>query len=205
MLLWTCAVAGLVLLTLIVMLIRRERSLHKQLAECHELIARLSEARNDRQDGDAERFKRSQYFARIGTWDWDVDTQALYWSDAIYGMFGFKIGEVTPSYALFCSCVHRDDRAQVRAGELRCLETGDNHDEEYRVVWPDGSTHWIFGRAQASYDTGTLSSNAAASMSRVPITPPAPVSRASNRNIRTSAPSSSNTAAISPGNRRRTA
>ncbi|MNF41797.1 sensor domain-containing diguanylate cyclase [Pseudomonas sp. Irchel s3b6] len=92
---------------------------------------------------DVERFKRSQYFARIGTWDWDVDTEKLYWSDAIYGMFGFKVGEVVPSYQLFCSCVHPDDRERVRAGELRCLATGENHDEEYRVVWPDGSVHWL--------------------------------------------------------------
>ncbi|POA21855.1 diguanylate cyclase [Pseudomonas sp. FW300-N1A1] len=92
---------------------------------------------------DVERFKRSQYFARIGTWDWDVDTEKLYWSDGIYGMFGFKVGEVVPSYQLYCSCVHPDDRERVRAGELRCLATGENHDEEYRVVWPDGSVHWL--------------------------------------------------------------
>jgi len=92
---------------------------------------------------DAERFKRSQYFACIGTWDWSIDTDTLYWSEAIYGMFGFKVGEVTPSYALFCTCVHPDDREQVRAGELRCIETGHNHDEEYRVIWPDGSIHWL--------------------------------------------------------------
>jgi len=39
--------------------------------------------------------------------------------------------------------VHPDDRAKVRAGELRCLETGENHDEEYRVVWPDGTIRWL--------------------------------------------------------------
>ncbi|MDX1722675.1 MAG: diguanylate cyclase [Pseudomonas sp.] len=90
-----------------------------------------------------ERFKRSQYFACIGTWDWSIDSDTLYWSEAIYGMFGFKVGEVTPSYELFCSAVHPDDREQVRAGELRCIETGHNHDEEYRVIWPDGSIHWL--------------------------------------------------------------
>jgi len=140
---WTSAVLGSVMLALIVALIGRERSLQKQLAEYRVLISSLTDGQNIRQDGDAERFKRSQYFARIGTWDWDVDTDKLYWSDAIYGMFGFKIDEVTPSYALFCSCVHPDDRARVRAGELRCLATGDNHDEEYRVVWPDGTIRWL--------------------------------------------------------------
>ncbi|WP_269085696.1 diguanylate cyclase domain-containing protein [Pseudomonas sp. BMS12] len=90
-----------------------------------------------------ERFQRSQYFARIGTWDWDIDTERLYWSEAIYGMFGYQVGEVTPSYELFCASVHPDDREQVRAGELRCIETGENHDEEYRVIWPDGSVRWL--------------------------------------------------------------
>ncbi|MFJ2550115.1 diguanylate cyclase domain-containing protein [Pseudomonas sp. NPDC087612] len=92
---------------------------------------------------EAERFQRSQYFARIGTWDWDIDTNHLYWSDAIFGMFGYSVDEVTPSYELFCNAVHPDDRARVRAGELRCIETGENHDEEYRVVWPDGTLHWL--------------------------------------------------------------
>lgn len=92
---------------------------------------------------DEHRFKQSQYFARIGTWDWRVDTDELYWSDAIYGMFGYKPGEVTPSYSLFCDAVHPDDRERVRQGELRCIETGENHDEEYRVVWPDGQIRWL--------------------------------------------------------------
>ncbi|MDH1263624.1 diguanylate cyclase [Pseudomonas sp. GD03944] len=92
---------------------------------------------------DAERFERSQYFARIGTWDWRVDTQELYWSDAIYGMFGHKPGSLVPTYELFCASVHPDDRERVRAGELRCIETGENHDEEYRVIWPDGTQRWL--------------------------------------------------------------
>ncbi len=120
---------------LLAVVIRRERFVRRQMAEYHTLVARLPE--------DAERFKRSQYFARIGTWDWDVDTEQLYWSDAIYGMFGYQVGEVVPSYQLFCASVHPEDREQVRAGELRCLATGENHDEEYRVIWPDGSVHWL--------------------------------------------------------------
>lgn len=109
--------------------------------ECIVLLQPSSEP--GRSQEDAERFKRSQYFARIGTWDWDIDTNRLYWSEAIYAMFGHPVGAVTPSYELFCASVHPDDREHVRAGELRCIETGKNHDEEYRVLWPDGSVHWL--------------------------------------------------------------
>ncbi len=100
-----------------------------------------------------ERLKRSQYFAQIGTWDWDIGTDRLYWSEAIYGMFGYQPGEITPSYQLFCDSVHPDDQERVREGERRCIETGQNHDEEYRVVWPDGSVHWL-------RETGNVISNA---------------------------------------------
>ncbi|MEX3773141.1 diguanylate cyclase [Pseudomonas sp. MYb118] len=140
---WISAVLGATVVVLIAAMVWRERSLRRQLAEQQVRIGSLTERQTALEKGDAERYKRSQYFARIGTWDWDVDTERLYWSDAIFGMFGFKIGEVVPSYALFCSCVHPEDRERVRAGELRCLETGENHDEEYRVVWPDGTIRWL--------------------------------------------------------------
>ncbi len=140
---WISAGLGATVAFLIAGMIWRERTLRRQLAEYQRRIASLADRQSAVEKGDAERYKRSQYFARIGTWDWDVDTERLYWSDAIFGMFGFKIGEVVPSYALFCSCVHPDDRERVRAGELRCLETGENHDEEYRVVWSDGTIRWL--------------------------------------------------------------
>ena len=92
---------------------------------------------------DIARYHHSQYFAKIGTWDWQVGTDTLYWSDAIYGIFGYKLGEVTPSYEFFYSRVHPEDRDKVKAGEARCIATGENHDEEYRIVWPDGSVHWM--------------------------------------------------------------
>lgn len=124
----------------------RGRELERQLDKCRPPVdekgVMLAPAVSV-QPEDVERYKRSQYFARIGTWDWDIDTEQLYWSDAIYPMFGYQVEEVVPSYERFCASVHPDDRVRVRAGELRCIETGENHDEEYRVVWPDGSIRWL--------------------------------------------------------------
>jgi diguanylate cyclase (GGDEF)-like protein/PAS domain S-box-containing protein len=117
------------------------------------IVRDLSSATPD-PDTEEQRFKQSQYFARIGTWDWRVDTDELYWSDAIYGMFGYKPGEVTPTYSLFCDAVHPDDKERVRAGEIRCIETGENHDEEYRVIWPDGTIRWL-------RETGNVTKNEA--------------------------------------------
>ncbi|WP_371318779.1 diguanylate cyclase domain-containing protein [Pseudomonas gingeri] len=141
---WIEAVVAVPMIALIWVLLRHEREARRELAECRAQLHQLTECNRRFDTGDdIERFKRSQYFARIGTWDWDVDTEKLYWSEAIYGMFGYKVDEVTPSYELFCASVHPEDRDRVRAGEARCIETGENHDEEYRVIWPDGSVHWL--------------------------------------------------------------
>lgn len=89
-----------------------------------------------------ERYKSSQTFANIGTWDWVVDTDKLHWSEAVAPMFGLPPG-TQPSYALFCQAVHPDDRQRVRENEIACEEHNQKHDVEYRVVWPDGTVRWL--------------------------------------------------------------
>jgi hypothetical protein len=62
--LWIGLAAGTIMLAVIALLVWRERGLRRQLAEYRELLSRAAEGRNIHQDADAERFKRSQYFAR---------------------------------------------------------------------------------------------------------------------------------------------
>jgi diguanylate cyclase (GGDEF)-like protein/PAS domain S-box-containing protein len=95
-----------------------------------------------------ERYKTSQTFANVGTWDWRVGTDELHWSDAVAPMFGLPLG-TKPSYALFCNAVHPDDRAHVRENEIACVERKQKHDVEYRVIWPNHSIHWL-------HETGNL-------------------------------------------------
>ncbi|HEY9164441.1 MAG TPA: diguanylate cyclase [Magnetovibrio sp.] len=89
-----------------------------------------------------ERYKSSQTFAGIGTWDWHVATEELHWSDAVAPMFGLPPG-TKPSYSLFCQAVHPDDRKRVRENEIACELHNQKHDVEYRVVWPDGTVRWL--------------------------------------------------------------
>lgn len=89
-----------------------------------------------------QRYRSSQRFADIGTWDWHVDTEELHWSDAVAPMFGLPFG-TQPSYSMFCQAVHPDDRKHVRDNEIACELHDQKHDVEYRVVWPDGTVRWL--------------------------------------------------------------
>lgn len=99
-----------------------------------------------------ERYRRSHEFARVGTWDWTLKNNVLFWSDEIYAMFGYRLGEVTPSYELFCNALHPDDREEVLRAEEDCLNHQGRYDMEYRVIWPDGTVRWLHESGDVLFD-----------------------------------------------------
>lgn len=99
-----------------------------------------------------QRLTRSQDFANIGTWDWEISTGDLYWSDRIWSLFGYdkKITETT--YDNFLNAIHPDDKKDVIAAVNRCVTEGENYNIEHRVVWPDGSIHWVHEKGDVVRD-----------------------------------------------------
>lgn len=86
--------------------------------------------------------------ADMGSWDWDLATDRAIWNEQHYRLFGLPPAGPESSYAAFMSGVHPDDRARV-GGALRAAIAGDGlFQAEFRVVWPDGSTHWLAGRGR---------------------------------------------------------
>ena len=89
------------------------------------------------------RLARSQEFANIGTWDWDIITGQLFWSDKIWPLFGYDVRNTATTYENFIEAVHPEDREQIISAVNRCVENYEIYDIEHRVVWPDGSVHWM--------------------------------------------------------------
>ena len=93
-----------------------------------------------------ERQYRSQTFANIGTWDWNIVTGELYWSDRIGPLFGYENNVPETSYENFLAAIHPDDRQLVITAIEDCVQKGVDYNIEHRVVWPDGSVHWVLER-----------------------------------------------------------
>jgi PAS domain S-box-containing protein len=90
-----------------------------------------------------ERYELAQRGAKLGVWDWNIGTGSLVWSDDIEPMFGFHEGGFGKTYEAFLQCLHPDDRKLVEDGVAACVEKGTRYDVEHRVIWPDGSVHWM--------------------------------------------------------------
>ncbi len=98
--------------------------------------------------------RRSQALeaARAGAWEWDIDTNQTVWSAQNYLLLGLPPDSCEPSYANWLDRVHPADRAAVQAQIRQALADRSELHLEFRVVWPDGSIHWISSVAQIVYD-----------------------------------------------------
>lgn len=90
-----------------------------------------------------DRLQRSQTFANIGTWDWNIQTGELFWSERIAPLFGHPPGALETTYENFLAAIHPEDRPMVVAAVNNCVEHGREYNIEHRVIWPDGGVHWL--------------------------------------------------------------
>jgi len=93
--------------------------------------------------GSEERYALAQTAANIGSWDWNISTGRLVWSDAIEPMFGFAKGQFKGTYDAFLECLYPEDRQPVMDSATACIEDGYDYRVEHRIVWPDGTTRWV--------------------------------------------------------------
>jgi len=90
-----------------------------------------------------ERLKTSQDFAKFGTWDWHVETDKIFWSEQVALLFGHKLHNFEMTYETYIEHIYPDDREKVKDAIRNCVTKGKNYDIQHRIVWPDGSLHWL--------------------------------------------------------------
>jgi|CXWL01.1.fsa_nt_gi PAS domain S-box-containing protein len=90
--------------------------------------------------------------AQMGTFDWDIPKKRLKWSRWHEQMWGFDRGEFPGSFDAFSERVHPEDLPLVQARIDACIATREPYQMEFRLVWPDGSLHWIQARGEFAYD-----------------------------------------------------
>ncbi|WP_414585081.1 PAS domain S-box protein [Scytonema sp. PCC 10023] len=91
---------------------------------------------------------------RMGTWDWDMQTGALLWSEGHFTVLGLQPNECKPTYEVWASRVHPDELAQTEAKLQQAMQGLKEYHHEYRLRWSDGSIHWVEARGKFTYDSG---------------------------------------------------
>jgi len=99
-----------------------------------------------------ERLRLAQQAARIGSFDWNIRTGVNTWTPELEAMYGLPLGGFCGTQTAFENLVHPDDRAAVIKLVDAAMKSGQPTKGEWRVVWADGSVHWIAGRWQVFMD-----------------------------------------------------
>ena len=144
------SVTGLTLASAIVEREQAQRERERSVREQGALEARLEAEQVVR--ASEERLRLAQQAARIGTFEWNIRKGVNTWTPELEAMYGLPPGGFGRTQTAFESLVHPDDRAKVIELVDCALKTGLQTTGEWRVVWPDGSIHWIAGRWQVFMD-----------------------------------------------------
>lgn len=89
--------------------------------------------------------------ADLGTWDWNIRSNELVWSERCFALYGIPLhGSI--DYERFLDAIHPQDRKRVDEAVKSAITRHEEYDVEMRSVWPDGTVHWITSRGRAYYD-----------------------------------------------------
>jgi PAS domain S-box-containing protein len=90
--------------------------------------------------------------ANVGTWDWDVATGSVHWSENMERIHGGRAGSFGGNGHAFLENIHPDDRQQVQSAVQQAVEGGGKCHLQYRYAKTDGSVGWMEASGQVIYD-----------------------------------------------------
>lgn len=142
------------------------RDSHGAIVEWFGMSADIS-ARKRAQDtlaATAERLALAASGGRIGIFEWDFAANKTWWTEQHARLLGLGDQSTPPpatlpvvttaeyAYRDWADRVHPEDLPRVEAEIRRCGVERVPYQAEYRVIWPDGSVHWLVGRGLYQYD-----------------------------------------------------
>ncbi|MDX2263251.1 MAG: PAS domain S-box protein [Gemmatimonadales bacterium] len=98
------------------------------------------------------RLVAAQTVAKVGSWETDIVTQEVIWSDESYRIFGQDPAHFQPTHSRFLELVHPEDREAVDRAFRESLDLAAPQRIEHRVVMPDGSIKFVEERWQVVRD-----------------------------------------------------
>jgi PAS domain S-box-containing protein len=94
----------------------------------------------------------AQAVAKVGSWETDLTTMAVRWSDETFRIFELTPAAFSPTHPGFLEQVHPDDRAAVEQAFTASLDGGMPCAIEHRVSLPDGRVKYVEERWQVFRD-----------------------------------------------------
>jgi PAS domain S-box-containing protein len=106
--------------------------------EEHQRVAQVAEELS-------ERLQLALEAGGLGTFQWDMVHDTVSWDERVHELFGVQPESFDGTYEAYLQLLHPEDREASGATVQEAIRTGEPYTVDHRVVWPDGSVHWLHG------------------------------------------------------------
>lgn len=98
--------------------------------------------------------RKAQQIAHLGSWNWDISSGDLAWSDEIYRIFGVEPQQYIASYDAFVKTIHPEDRDKVTNAVTVSVSDPDiPYNIEHRIVLPNGDIRYVHEQGEIERDS----------------------------------------------------
>ncbi len=81
----------------------------------------------------------------VGIWDWNLQTQEMFWDDSMYALYHIRREDFSGTEEAWRKALHPDDLIQGDKDVEDALSGKRPFESQFRVIWPNGEVHHIKG------------------------------------------------------------
>jgi PAS domain S-box-containing protein len=96
--------------------------------------------------------KNAQRIGKIGSWEYDIDTDTAIWSEEVFRIFGRDMELGTPNFTELQNLIHPDDWDRFQQTVKTAIALAQPYDIEYRICSADGSPVYVLVRGEIICD-----------------------------------------------------
>jgi len=135
--------------------VSRDKSFVKGTLTCvnhdaQEILSRSAALEKALQENE-ERLRLARMIMRVGTFEWNIKNDVNHWTPEMEAIYGLAPGTFPGTLKAWKHLIHPADREDSTRA-ITCAMKEGGLEKEWRVIWPDGSVHWILCRASVLRD-----------------------------------------------------
>jgi PAS domain S-box-containing protein len=134
--------------------VSRRRNVERDLRRLNDGLERTVTERTDELVKVNERLLEAQEVAHVGSWEWDIGSDRVWWSDEMYRIYGLDRG-TRIGYDTFMHRLHPDDRSIVDTTVRQAMADGRPFAFDHRVVRDDGTVRVLYGAGHVIFDAAS--------------------------------------------------
>jgi PAS domain S-box-containing protein len=106
----------------------------------------------------ARRLTLAQKIGKLGYWEYDIDTESIYWSDEVFEIWGVEKTQIQPNFELFFNSFHPDDKEEYIVNRTNALAGIAPLDATHRIVLASGEIKYVheIGELEKDPDSGKI-------------------------------------------------